>query len=61
MKVFIDYIKGVRSELSKVTWPKKDEVIRLTLTVFIISGIIGIYLGVLDFALTKLLEVLVSI
>jgi len=61
VKVFIDYIKGVRSELSKVTWPKKDEVIRLTLTVFIISGIIGIYLGVLDFALTKLLEVLVSI
>jgi len=61
VNVFIDYIKGVRSELSKVTWPKKDEVIRLTLTVFIISGIIGIYLGVLDFALTKLLEVLVSI
>jgi len=60
VKVLIDYLKDVRLELSKVVWPKRAEVIRLTLTVFAISGIIGAYVGVLDFALTKLLEFLIS-
>ncbi len=47
-------------ELIKVIWPTKDEVIKLTLTVFIISIVVGIYIGGLDFAFTKLLELLIS-
>jgi preprotein translocase SecE subunit len=57
----IDYIKGVRSELEKVEWPKRSEVIRLTLVVFSISGIIAAYVGAMDFALTKLLEVFIAV
>jgi len=53
----ITYLKEVRLELKKVTWPKVSEVVKLTLTVLLISGVIGIYLGGLDFAFTKLLEV----
>jgi preprotein translocase subunit SecE len=59
VKDVINYLKEVRVELSKITWPKKDQVIKLTLIVFIISGIVAIYLGVLDFSFTKLLELLV--
>jgi len=56
-----DYFSEVRIELSKVVWPKREEVIKLTLIVFVISTVISAYVGVLDFALTKLLEVLISI
>lgn len=54
------FIGEVRLELSKVTWPKKEEVIRLTLVVLIISGVVGVYVGALDFGFTKLLGVALS-
>ena len=60
VKALISYFQEVRQELSKVVWPKKDEVVRLTLVIFIISGVIGAYVGGLDFAFTKLLEVFLA-
>jgi len=60
VKAIIKFLKEVRVELDKVTWPKKDQVIKLTLIVFIISGVIGLYLGMLDFSFTKLLELLIA-
>lgn len=33
-------LKGIRKEFSKITWPKKDEVVKTTLVV--IAAIIGI-------------------
>ena len=59
VKVILEYIKGVWSEMTKVVWPKKEEVARLTLLVFITSGIVAAYVGVLDFSFTKLLELVV--
>jgi preprotein translocase subunit SecE len=56
----LDYFREVRIELSKVVWPKRSEVIKLTLIVFIISALVGFYSGVLDYFLTKLLEILVG-
>jgi preprotein translocase subunit SecE len=56
----INYLKEVKLELSKVTWPKKDQVIKLTLIVFVISGIVAIYVGGLDFVFTKVLELIVK-
>ena len=60
MKAVINYLREVRFELSKVVWPKRQEVIRLTLVVFLISGIIGAYVGGVDFVFTKLLEVFLA-
>lgn len=60
VKTTIDFLKEVRTELKKVTWPKKEEVIRLTLVVFIFSAIAAIYLGGLDLAFTKILESLIG-
>ena len=57
MNKVLDYFKETRLELSKVVWPKREEVVKLTLIVFLISGAIGLYVGALDFAFTKLLEV----
>jgi len=56
----INYLKEVKLELSKVTWPKKDQVIKLTLIVFVISGIVAIYVGGLDFVFTKVLGLIIN-
>jgi preprotein translocase subunit SecE len=60
VKTVVNFIGEVRAEMAKVVWPKKEEVIKLTLIVFIISGIIGGYVGALDYAFTKLLELFIS-
>lgn len=53
------YFREVRSEMTQVTWPKRDEVIRLTAVVILISLIVGVYVGALDFTFTKLLELFI--
>lgn len=55
----VNFVKEVRDELKKVVWPSKEEVIRLTGVVVLVSAIVGIYLGGADFILTKLFEVLI--
>jgi preprotein translocase subunit SecE len=60
MKSIVTFFSEVRSELSKVTWPKRQEVIRLTLIVFSISLIVGLYVGGLDYSFTKLLTVILA-
>jgi preprotein translocase subunit SecE len=57
---FITYLNEVRHELKQVVWPKKEAVIKLTLIVFLFSGLVGAYLGGLDFGFTKLLEYIIS-
>ena len=53
-KIFSDVVE----ELKKVTWPTKKETIRLTLVVIFISLIVGLYVGIIDVFLAKLLELL---
>jgi preprotein translocase subunit SecE len=51
-------LNGVIDELKKVSWPTKKETIRLTTIVIIISLIIGVYIGIIDVLLVKVLEIL---
>ena len=54
------FLKEVRDELKKVVWPTRDEVIRLTAVVIIVSLIVGVYLGGIDFLLTKILALVIK-
>jgi len=56
----IAFLVEVREELKKVTWPKQQEVIRLTVVVLAISVIVGVYIGSLDFAFTKAAGLLIK-
>ncbi|OHA00948.1 MAG: preprotein translocase subunit SecE [Candidatus Sungbacteria bacterium RIFCSPHIGHO2_02_FULL_47_11] len=42
------YLKEVRIELKKVTWPTREETTRYTLTVIVVSIMVAIFLGGLD-------------
>ena len=56
----VSFLKEVRDELKKVVWPTRDEVIRLTGVVILISIVVGIFLGGTDFILTKLVGILIT-
>ncbi len=42
------YFQESWSELKKVTWPTREHVRNLTILVFVISGVFGVYLGFWD-------------
>ena len=42
------YFSESYSELKKVTWPTREHVRNLTITVFVISAIFGVYIGFFD-------------
>lgn len=54
------FLKEVKSELSKVVWPTRAEVMKLTIVVIAISTLIGFYIGGLDLIFTKLTDFLVK-
>ena len=54
------FFTEVKAELSKVTWPTKDQVIRLTTVVIIISLVVGLFIGGLDFIFTKAVELVIQ-
>jgi preprotein translocase subunit SecE len=43
-----DFVVNVRAEMGKVSWPTKDELIKATRMVVVLSLIIGVALGLLD-------------
>jgi preprotein translocase subunit SecE len=51
-------LAGVREELRQVTWPSRQEATELTITVIIISLIVALFVGIIDFSLAKVLEML---
>ena len=54
------FFTEVKSELLKVTWPTKNQVIRLTTVVIFISLAVGIFIGGLDFVFTKSIGLIVK-
>ena len=46
------FIKEVKSEMSKVTWPTWVELKGSTILVVIVSAFFAVYIGVVDFILT---------
>lgn len=54
------FVKESLDELKKVAWPTRTEIIRLTISVIVISAIVGIFLGGVDLILTKILAIALS-
>ena len=58
MKRLRRYFDEVWSELRKVSWPTRDQVRNLTVLVFAISFVVGLYITVLDQIFQGLLGIL---
>ena len=51
---FIQFLKEIRVELGKVTWPNKNELIGSTVVVVVISVLLSVFTGAVDFLLARL-------
>ena len=62
MAVFspVIFVRESLDELKKVTWPTRSEIIRLTITVIVISTVVGVFLGGIDFLLTKGIDIVIK-
>ena len=50
------FLREVRAELEKIVWPTRKETLRLTSLVLILSLIVGVYVGGLDFLFTSIVN-----
>lgn len=56
MKSFLDYLAGVRAEMSHVVWPKTPQAIGYTALVVVVSLLVAAFLGGLDYVFTFVTE-----
>ena len=56
MNKIINFLKEAWLEAKKVNWPNQKEVLRKTLLVIGVSVALAIFLGGIDFLLTRILD-----
>lgn len=56
MKKVIQFFVEAKGELSKVNWPNRQEVVRYTILVVVISIFVAALLGLLDILFSYLVE-----
>jgi len=54
----VNFIREVRAELGKVAWSTREELMASTIVVIVVTSILGVFIGVLDIFLSKLLSLL---
>jgi preprotein translocase subunit SecE len=54
------FLDEAYSELKKVSWPTREQVRNLTVLVFVVSFVVGVYITVLDFGFAQLVARLVG-
>jgi preprotein translocase subunit SecE len=54
--VIIQFLREVKIELKKVTWPSRKDTIYATIIVLISVFIFGFFLGIVDMGLSRLIR-----
>ncbi|MCM8790086.1 MAG: preprotein translocase subunit SecE [Candidatus Omnitrophica bacterium] len=54
------FFKDVKVEMTKVSWPNKDELIGSTVIVLISLAILSLFIGVCDVILSKTVNIIMS-
>ena len=50
------FIGEIYSELTKVTWPSREDAARLTVLVLSVSAVVGVFLALWDLGFSELVE-----
>lgn len=53
-----NYVTNVRTEIGRVSWPSRKEVVSLTVLIIFLSVVLGIYLGLADLIIAQILRLL---
>ena len=54
----ISFLKEVKLELSKVAWSTRRELLASTIVVIVVTVLLGVFIGLIDAVLSKLLTLL---
>jgi preprotein translocase subunit SecE len=60
MSKFGNFVGQIRTEMGKVAWPSKDELMASTIVVLVATFLMAIYIGICDAVLSKTLHFLIS-
>ena len=52
------FLLEVKTELGKVAWSTRDELIASTILVITVTAIMAVYIGIIDISLSKMLTIL---
>ena len=55
------YFKEVRAEIRKVTWPSRQEVLRLSAIVVVVLIIMSSFMAIIDFAFSRLMQAVIDL
>ena len=58
---FTTFLSESRTELRKVSWPTREETIRSTVAVILISTLLSLFLGLFDFLFKYLLSFVIKL
>lgn len=56
----VQFLREVRVELKKVTWPSRRQTVGSTAVVLVLVIIVSFFLGIVDFALSSLIRVVLG-
>jgi len=57
---FSNFIKDVKMEMIKVSWPNKNELIGSTAIVLISLAILSLFIGICDIILSKIINIIMA-
>jgi preprotein translocase subunit SecE len=58
---FFAFMMDVRSEIDKITWPSRKEVVMTTVVVFILAVIASLFFGLVDTIAYRLIRFIVGL
>jgi preprotein translocase subunit SecE len=54
------YVAEVQGEFKKITWPPQEETLNGTVSVVVIVSLIATFLGVVDFGLSRVMQMVLG-
>ncbi|WP_285905550.1 preprotein translocase subunit SecE [Pseudodesulfovibrio pelocollis] len=60
IKEFMEFFEESKVEIKKVVWPTRKETISTCVAVLLVSLVVALYLGIVDLALSKIVEAILS-
>ena len=54
------FAKDIETEAKRITWPSRPEAIKSTLAVIVISGVFAAFLGVVDYAFSVIVRLILG-
>jgi len=56
-----EYLKGVKAELKKVTWPTKKDTVKFTIIVLVVCAIFALFFWLVDTGCLVVLEKVLNV